>query len=622
MRRLSSRPRLGTDQSIETEPTPARAGWTSGWRRLHLSRPAAVEGGVYALAIALVMWPGLMHARTRIFGGSDDARYYTWLGWRMGRLIAHGHIVPLRIADVIHPFGFDLRLVDGYLPSYVSGLYNVVAGPYLAYNLAFVTGAVLNVVSARALARRLSPRRLVHTIAAVAFLTAPPIGLSVQVGVLPLFWAFTVPLLLADGLDVVTGARAVRPVRLAVLLAVAYLCSVYFLVFGGVAYGVLVGIAAVRRRSWRIPLTTVAATAVTLVLLLPFVVPRIRFDRAEQLRGSATELLADSELYSADALSTVAQPTRSTFLVPRPEIVARSLGRLPDRTHALEETIFPGLLLLAGFTAFCFLRDRRRLPLILAAGIMWVFALGPSLKFGNHFVWEHAGKPVSWLPYRLLLALPGLGALRAPVRASYVLVGILVAATAIGLDRALDRWRANTIVVAAVAAALLATNMLIPLPTVTIETTAASEAAFHEIARLARPGDTVLRVPADCDPTFASYQLFHHAPVVGCAGSFAANPWSKLVSYTRSVALTKLRCDRTQYGRLTTSDNPAQPIDARELAQLRTDFGVRFLVIDHSFLQGRCPAVNASLPILETYRSLGHDGRFDVLDLSAPHLNG
>jgi hypothetical protein len=76
--------------------------------------PALAEYGSYALAIVLVCSPGLLHARTQIFGAAT-ARCHTWLGWRMGRLIAHGHVIPLRIGDVIHPFGLDLRLLDGYL---------------------------------------------------------------------------------------------------------------------------------------------------------------------------------------------------------------------------------------------------------------------------------------------------------------------------------------------------------------------------------------------------------------------------------------------------------------------------------------------------------------------------
>ena len=60
-------------------------------------RPRSRRRRVYAVAILLVVWPGVLHARTQILGAGDDARYYTWLGWRMGRLIAHGHIVPFHV---------------------------------------------------------------------------------------------------------------------------------------------------------------------------------------------------------------------------------------------------------------------------------------------------------------------------------------------------------------------------------------------------------------------------------------------------------------------------------------------------------------------------------------------
>jgi len=90
--------------------------------------------------------------------------------------------------------------------------------------------------------------------------------------------------------------------------------------------------------------------------------------------------------------------------------------RLPDIRYAIEATIFPGLLLLAGIVVFLLRPDRRRLPLAASVGVLFVLGLGPSLKVAGNFVWKHGGEPVSWLPYRLLLAVPGLGALRAPVR--------------------------------------------------------------------------------------------------------------------------------------------------------------------------------------------------------------
>jgi hypothetical protein len=557
-------------------------------------RGALAEAGVYAVVIALVVWPGVLHARTQILGAGDDARYYTWLGWKIGHLIASGHVVPFHAGDVIHPFGLDLRLLDGYLPSYVSGLFNLVAGPVLAFNLTVVTGAMLNLLAARSLARRLTTSRLVQTIAAVAFVTAPPIALNVQLGLMPLFWAWTIPLLVGDALDVAAETRGVRPIRLAALLAVAYLCSVYFLVFGGLAYGLIVGITAWRRRDWRVAKMTAAGALIAVVVLLPFVVPRIRYDHRESARGIDTELLSDSNFFSADAVSVIAQPTRSTFLLPRPTFVEQSIVRLPDVRYAIEATIFPGFLLLAGLVVFVLKPERRRLPLAVAIGLLFVFGLGPSLKVAGKFVWKHGGAPVSWLPYRLLLAIPGLGALRAPVRVEYVLVALLVAATAIALDRIV---RSRALLVAAAAVVLLGTNLLVPVPTTTFGPTPPVNDALRTIASLAQPGDTVIGVPADCDPSFVALQVFHHTPVVGCAGSFAANPWSKMRAYAQSAAFTKLRCDRAVYGRLSTPDarrERAAPFGPDDVAALRHDFGVRFAVIDRRALDG-CAARDALL---------------------------
>jgi hypothetical protein len=578
-----------------------------------------VEPFVYAAAIVLVLWPGILHARTQILGAGDDARYYTWLGWSMGRSIAHGHVVPFHVGDVIHPFGLDLRLLDGYLPSYVSGLFNLVVGPVLAFNLTFVVGAILNVYGARVLARRLTGMRVVQVIASVAFLTAPPIALNVQLGLLPLFWAFTAPLLVADALDVAKGVRPVRPIRLSVLLVLAYLCSVYFLVFGGLAYAVIVGISALRQREGRGVPAMAGAAAIAVLVLLPFIVPRVQFDRQESTHGVDTELLSDGNFFSADAASIVAQPTRSTFLLPRPTFVEKSIVRLPDVRYALEATIFPGFLLLVGFVVFLFARERRRLPIWVAAAVLFVFGLGPSLKVGGNFVWKRDGTPVSWLPYRVLLAIPGLGALRAPVRVEYVLVALLVAATVLALTRVLaDAPHRIVSLVTVGAGVLLATNLLVPVPTTGFNATPASAGALHEIALHARPGDTVLSVPADCDPAFASLQVFHHTAVVGCAGSFAANPWSKLRVLTRSTAFDKLRCDQTAYGRIRTAPTALAPFGAADIAALRRDFGVRFVVVDRSKLVPGCARVVQALAVLRAHRSLGGDARFEVIDLAAP----
>ena len=337
-------------------------------------------------------------------------------------------------------------------------------------------------------------------------------------------------------------------------------------------------------------------------MLLPFIVPRIQFDHTESARGVDTELLADSNFFSADAVSIVAQPTRSTFLLPRPTFVEESIVRLPDVRYAIEATIFPGFILLVGFVVFLTKRDRRRLPLWVTAAVLFVFGLGPSLKFAGNFVWKHGAAPVSWLPYRLLLAVPGLGALRAPVRVEYVLVAVLVAATALALHRLLEGAPQRAWLVGAGAGVLLATNLLVPLPTTTFTTSAASEQALRTIDHLARPGDTVLSVPADCDPAFVSLQVFHRTPVVGCAGSFAANPWSKLrdADAIGGADQAPLRSHRVRPHSTRREPHRPRRSTAADIAALRKELGVRFVVIDHTKLcrgpRRQCTAGAARAP--------------------------
>src|SRR6185369_4530864 len=117
------------DRSTTMEPSEPRSidedGRGDATRRSSGSRvvPLAIEIAIYAVTVVLLVWPIPLHFASRMVGASDDTRYYTWLGWRIGKLIASGHVVPLRVPDVIAPYGLDLRLLDGYLPSYVAGLW-------------------------------------------------------------------------------------------------------------------------------------------------------------------------------------------------------------------------------------------------------------------------------------------------------------------------------------------------------------------------------------------------------------------------------------------------------------------------------------------------------------------
>ena len=212
-----------------------------------------------------------------------------------------------------------------------------------------------------------------------------------------------------------------------------------------------------------------------------------------------------------------------------------------------------------------------------------------------------------------------MGAYRVPVRSAEVLVAVLVAGTTLALDRlfAANDCGSGRCWLRPPARDESPGNHL---PTVTMHTSPAVEDALGNVRARTCPSDTLINVPFDCDPYFASYQLLHETDVVGCANQLAANPWrSKMTAYTSSDALTKLRCNKKEYGRIATTPRREEPFGAADVEELRREFGVRFLVIDRQRTPF-CPTVAAAVQFLQQYERLGIDGKIEVIDLYAPRL--
>ena len=163
------------------------------------------------------------------------------MNWRVGELISSWHLLPTDIPDAVWPYGSSLLTGDGYLPVYIGGLWNLALLPVLAFNFATLTAIGLNFWGGRTLATRLSDRRAVWIITAIAFATAPSIGLRFF-GHYTFEWAFAAPLIIAAGIDVARGG-CLRPVLLGLLFFVAYLCSVFYLVFGAICFVIIVAFA-------------------------------------------------------------------------------------------------------------------------------------------------------------------------------------------------------------------------------------------------------------------------------------------------------------------------------------------------------------------------------------------
>jgi hypothetical protein len=435
-----------------------------------------------------------------------------------------------------------------------------------------------------------------------------------QLGHLPLMYAFTQPLLVGDAVRVARDGEPVRWLRLALLLSVAFLCSVYYLVFGGLAYLVIVGVAAVRAHTWVVFARTGAAALLAFAVLSPIIVARFDLDRSEHAAGAPSDLGDDAQQLSPDVLGVIVPPSRSTFGFP-------GLDRLADRRLVLpspgvEGSVFVGLALDAALVVFACRRSRLRLPLLVAIGAVWVLSLGPSARWGS----------TRYLVNRLdraLLNLPALGSLRVPERAGVVLTALLAATFAVVCGDVFARWRdARVVQVGVVAiAVLVATNAIVPLPWSKPVSDAAARRAYVLIRHERGPHDAVMRVPADCDfsqAEFAKTQIVHRAPIVGCTGSFAAARWyTRLAGYVRAPAFNALRCDLTKYGRLTTPGPSNARWDAASVAALRQEFGVRYLVVDRvALLAGNCRAVLRVSESFGGYRVLAADGHVAVVDLA------
>jgi hypothetical protein len=588
----------------------------AGDRRPWRSDVAAVatELAAYTVTALAMMWPLTFRLGSAV-AGSLDARYNVWANWLAGEKLASGDL-SVRIPGIVWPYGVDIRHLDGHLPTLIGGLWNLIASPELAHNLGLLTGVALNMWAGRRLAKAFSTDRSVWAITAIAFATAPAIAARLEVH-FSLLFVFPVALLVEEAVRIAAGERRLRPVRLGVLLTLAFLCSVYVLVFGAIAFASIVLLASSPRELPRVMLRVVTAIVLALVLLSPFVVARLRLDRAEAAAGHDPALIGWSLRAQADGLSLATQPSTSTLDAPGMDRM-----RAHFRPNVPESTIFPGYLLLLGLGGLLFLRSTLRWPLLFTAIGTWILALGPGLRIDGRFLLRDVSDGrVAWMPYTWLFELPGLASLRSPNRAGFTLAAVLAAAAASGLAWLFDRyrrpWQRAAMLVGS--GALLATNLLIPIDRESIAPSRGVREALLAVAERVGPGESMIQVPADCRPRqwrTVSMQILHRTPLVGCQTSHAAIPWaSDLELYKTSSALAALRCTPGRLGRVETPFTRAEAFDRGDVASLRSDFGGRFfLVFLEDMSRPWCEHVREAATLLEGFEVVGGDAGVVVID--------
>ena len=555
--------------------------------------------------------------------GTGDGEFYLWLGWRLAELVKDGSL-PVTIPDVVYPEGYNVSLGDGYGAYLLIAFWNFIVNPYLAVNLTVVTALTANFFSGRRLARAAAPEsRVVWIVTAIAFGMAPPILLRAY-GHYHLLFAFVSALVLAEAVLYVQDGRPLRFVPIGVLLALAFTFSIYWFTSLAAALAVVVRIAAVHRRD-ALPtlLRVLGSLAIAVVLTAPLTVQRIDFDRREQAAagpGSLQEIdnEANAIRFSADVLSIVAQPSASRLPLPGSERLHRNF--YPNR---LESTVFPGALLLVALVALAFLRHPLRLPVLSAAAVVWILSLGPTLIVdGNVLMTHDDGEPVRFMPLEMLYSLPGTSALRTPNRIAFALPALCAVALAVvaGNLRARLRRRWQVGILAAGALGLVATNLVL-LPHTTNGVSPPLRGGLEFVRSKSRPGDTVAEVPFDAAGQYTrtiTFQMIHRRPTLGFQAQHSALPWySDLQRYKTSTALAELRCFPPLVGYAPAPYALDLRPTGRELAELRRDFGVRFLLVNEELLgQPVCDRRRGYIEsILGRARTIARDRGWRIMEI-------
>jgi hypothetical protein len=116
----------------------------------------------------------------------------------------------------------------------------------------------------------------------------------------------------------------------------------------------------------------------------------------------------------------------------------------------------------------------------------------------------------------------------------------------------------------------------------------------------------------------SSLQIWHGLEAVGCQGPYLALPFaSRMEDYRSSGDLAALRCSPNILGYVQLPYPPDFRVVSPGLADLRVQFGVRYLVIDQSWV-GRCPGLSELVARLGAdHAVLPGDGRWSVIDLEA-----
>jgi hypothetical protein len=167
--------------------------------------------------------------------------------------------------------------------------------------------------------------------------------------------------------------------------------------------------------------------------------------------------------------------------------------------------------------------------------------------------------------------------------------------------------------------AVLATNLLLPVPQTNMGITQSTSRALQEMSLRVHPGESAIVVPADCaNDTLpdVKLQVVHQVPLVGCQASASSLPlYSGMDLYVNSAGLAALRCNQARLYSRVAPFKGSERFDPTDLEDLYEDFGLRFVILDKLLLAGKgCGRLRRDVSLLDRYEILGEDRRWLIVD--------
>lgn len=297
---------------------------------------------LFLLLSVFMTWP---LARTLTTSVSDPGDPYlnTWiLEWDYWATFHQ----PLDLfqARVLHPARYALAFSENMygiallmFPFYMLGF-----EPLTVYNIAFLLGFTLSGYGAYVLGRTLTGSRAA-ALAGGVFFAFVPFRFD-HLSHIQLLWAGWLPLLLAALIHMARRPSWRRALLLGFCFVMNALTNIHFFIFGGVAVGLsALAVLLFARERWKFLLRFSTVMAVSLLILLPFLLPYREASKLYKMRRSEGENLAGSATWH-DWVSAASQ--------------SRLYGDLGTYQREAERRLFPGLLSIAMVASALFLVRR------------------------------------------------------------------------------------------------------------------------------------------------------------------------------------------------------------------------------------------------------------------------